>query len=372
MKKTNLWFSMAAAACAVMINGCTAFGPRNGDDDPMCTGAMDDSIACTVDVCPASGGAYQHIPSDALCASGQMCSVTAGCVARDPACPVSCDDSIGCTVDTCVEGACRNRANDDACPGAAICRASAADGPSGCYTPPVEECSGGCDDGVACTVDACVSGACRHVADDTACAADQFCSATRGCVDDTDPPTGDFECVFADGGMRIGRVVRLCTTSMTGVRTIPNVDGVTRLMTNASMRTWLDEGDVPAGGCREYDLTGLVGGINTHPFVDQWRVARSGHPEWDLDILNVADFRSFVGRPAADVGLRAYVCQRAAGCTSSQWVELPEEFYTIAPDTVGMRYWSSDPNIHPDLTGEIAIRAVLNPGCDESHRPADL
>lgn len=373
MKKTNLWFSMAAAACAVMINGCTAFGPRNGDDDPVCTGTLDDGVACTVDVCPASGGAYQHIPSDALCASGQMCSATAGCVARDPGCPTSCDDGLACTADSCLAGACRHRANDDACPGAAICRATAADAPSGCFTPPVEECSGGCNDGVACTVDACVSGSCRHVADDTACAAGETCHATRGCVDDT-VPSGDFECVFADGGMRIGYTVRLCSGDMTPVRTVPNRAGDTRAMTNPSIRVWTLGQDVPAGGCRDYDLSGITGVINTHPFIGQWRVdATGGHPEWDADILNVADLRGLESRTMHSLGLRAYVCTRATGvCSDAEYAAhpLPPEFWTVGPDTVGMRFWSGDPNLHSSLLGTVARRGLLTLACDASHRPA--
>ena len=42
-------------------------------------------------------------------------------------------------------------------------------------------CGGGCDDGVACTVDACVMGRCEHTPDDGACGPMQRCTAT-GCV----------------------------------------------------------------------------------------------------------------------------------------------------------------------------------------------
>ncbi len=46
-------------------------------------------------------------------------------------------------------------------------------------------CAGDCDDGVACTVDECVSGVCRSRPDDARCGAGERCHIMRGCV-----PTG--------------------------------------------------------------------------------------------------------------------------------------------------------------------------------------
>ncbi|MCC6563452.1 hypothetical protein IT087_01010 [Candidatus Uhrbacteria bacterium] len=374
MKNLNLWMVMAAAACAVITSGCFATGPRTVTS---CEGTAD-AFSCTDDLCPSGGGALVHVPVHARCGADRWCDPanpahdSNGCVGVPPVeCPGGCADAFTCTRDFCDAGTCRHVADDTACPGDAVCRATSADGSSGCYAPPVE-CSSGCDDGVACTVDSCSGGVCRHFADDTACSASQRCDAARDCVDRT---TGTFECVDSDGASRIGYTVRLCARGMSGVRTVPNRAGTTYAMTSSAMRVWTLGPDVPAGGCRDYDLSGILGGINTHPFINQWRVDRTGgHPEWDLDILNVADFRSFVGRSAASVGIEAYVCQRATGtCSDGEWVELPEEFYTIAPDTVGTRFWADDPNLHPDITGEVAIRAVLNPGCDESGaHPADL
>jgi hypothetical protein len=413
MKTFNLRFlvgAMLAAGFAVTFSGCYAADPSYGAE---CAGEPDDGVACTLDVCPADGVAYRHLPFDAACGVGQMCSATAGCVTREPACPASCDDGVACTADACVDGACRHATNDDACPDGATCRALEADGVSGCYTPPpvacddgcddsvactVDVCSGdvcrfipdatacpsgqhcaasgcvndapvtcegGCDDHVACTVDSCDGSVCRHAMNDSACPSGQHCAAS-GCVNDTTPPpTGGFECAFADGANRIGYSVRLCARGMTSVHTVPDVDNATRTMSGSSMRVWTLGADVPAGGCRDYDLTGITGGINTHPFIGEWRVASSGHPEWDRDILNVADFREFEGHSAASVGLEAYVCQRAAGCAESQWILLPEAFYTIAPDTVGARFWSEDPNLSSDIRGTVAIRAVLQTSCEE-------
>lgn len=44
-------------------------------------------------------------------------------------------------------------------------------------------CPGGCDDGVACTVDRCTAGGCTNTADDSLCVAPQTCNATLGCRD---------------------------------------------------------------------------------------------------------------------------------------------------------------------------------------------
>lgn len=43
-------------------------------------------------------------------------------------------------------------------------------------------CPGGCDDGVACTVDRCEDGSCRHAPDDGMCPAEERCNPVLGCV----------------------------------------------------------------------------------------------------------------------------------------------------------------------------------------------
>jgi hypothetical protein len=44
-------------------------------------------------------------------------------------------------------------------------------------------CPGGCNDGVACTVDTCTAAGCTNVANDSLCVAPQTCNATLGCRD---------------------------------------------------------------------------------------------------------------------------------------------------------------------------------------------
>jgi hypothetical protein len=50
-------------------------------------------------------------------------------------------------------------------------------------------CATGCDDGIACTVDACVMNACQHQPNDAACGPSMRCSPTAGCV-----PNGMMHC----------------------------------------------------------------------------------------------------------------------------------------------------------------------------------
>ena len=190
MNKTmNLWLLTVAAAFAV--SGCFSSGPYSG---AMCSGTAD-AFSCTDDVCPSTGGPLVHVPVHARCGADRWCDPSnpardsAGCVGTPPTeCPGGCADAFTCTRDFCDNGTCRHVADDDECPGDGVCRATSADGASGCYTPPVE-CSSGCDDSVACTIDSCSGGTCRHVADDTACPSSQRCDGARGCVDRT-PSTG--------------------------------------------------------------------------------------------------------------------------------------------------------------------------------------
>jgi hypothetical protein len=44
------------------------------------------------------------------------------------------------------------------------------------------ECPGGCDDGIACTVDACATGVCRSEPEDALCAEGERCQTGTGCV----------------------------------------------------------------------------------------------------------------------------------------------------------------------------------------------
>ena len=53
-------------------------------------------------------------------------------------------------------------------------------------------CPGGCDDGVSCTLDECIGGACVRTPDDASCAEGEQCNPASGCT--TDRCTSDAEC----------------------------------------------------------------------------------------------------------------------------------------------------------------------------------
>lgn len=88
----------------------------------------DDGIACTVDSCGAAG-TCRHLPESSMCGPGQTCVAEVGCTGstmRACARDADCDDGIFCN-------------GDDRCVGR-VCL------PLGPRT---------CDDGNACTIDAC-------------------------------------------------------------------------------------------------------------------------------------------------------------------------------------------------------------------------
>jgi hypothetical protein len=349
--------SMLAAGFAVFFAGCFAMPPTTG---VTCEGsAPDDDVACTTVVC--DDDEWRHRRDDGLCDPDEVCHLTQGCIPRDGT--PDCNDGVACTADSYNGTACVNEPIHSRCPSGQRC------GATGCYTPPTEEeCStnADCNDDVSCTVNRCVSGECRYVADDAACPSGQTCSATAGCVGET--PTDGFRCVFTNGAHRIGYAVRLRATGMSGVRTIPSSTGETRAMSGSRLRLWalgttgsaIDSG---SDGWVTYSLDGTPGGaINTHPYIENWRIGDD--PAFERDILNVADLRGREGAASA-VGLEAQVCLNPSGCASGGWVNLPDRFYriaqdtTVAPGTSDGRFWN-DPVIAPELRNQPVIRAVLH------------
>jgi len=147
-----------------------------------------DGVACTVDACDEATDTCSYVPSDALCADGLYCNGSEVC---DPSAGAAqtgcvtgtspCDDGVACTADACDEAmdACSHAANDllcdngIACDGAETCSAI-----FGCLS------SGStCDDGVSCTSDICNqdSGECAHVPNDNVCQNGSFCDGVESC-----------------------------------------------------------------------------------------------------------------------------------------------------------------------------------------------
>ncbi|MEZ4405118.1 MAG: hypothetical protein R3A52_01320 [Polyangiales bacterium] len=171
--------------------GATGCAPA-GSTRCAATADCDDRVACTRDVCLVEGFC-QRTPRDEMCPAGQSCDATRGCVAASSAqcrSAADCDDSIPCTEDTCtVSGACAHTAQNARCAMGQRCLAgmgcvveaacsSDRDCDDGLRCNGAERCSElacvageavSCDDGVACTVDACqeTGEMCAHTTDPT-------------------------------------------------------------------------------------------------------------------------------------------------------------------------------------------------------------
>jgi uncharacterized repeat protein (TIGR01451 family) len=161
----------------------------------------DDGVACTDGVCDESADACVFPPNDGLCSNGlfcdgaETCDAVLGCQA---AAPVDCDDGVACTVDACDEAAdaCDHAPDDGFCDNGLYCDgAEVCDAALGCQTGlPVD-----CGDGVGCTVDACdeASDSCAHLPDHGLCDNGLFCDGVETCDPLLDCRAGSEPCVFA-------------------------------------------------------------------------------------------------------------------------------------------------------------------------------
>ncbi len=190
----------------------------------------DDGVGCTIDACSEPSGTCSNTPDDGACDDGAYCNGAETCDgALDclTGTAVDCGDGVGCTDDSCneVTDSCDNLANDancdnglfcdgaetcnatldcqggsDPCPGQSCdegtdtCVSCLVDGDcdDGLACNGAETCVGGncqagtavnCDDGVACTTDACnePSGTCSNTPDDGACDDGLACNGAEWC-----------------------------------------------------------------------------------------------------------------------------------------------------------------------------------------------
>ena len=179
-------FCETDASCAD-VNQCTTdiCSPGGCLNDPI---SCDDTDLCTDDSCnPATG--CQHTPhtcDDGLyCNGAETCNPVNGCQAGTAP---NCDDGVACTVDACDESSdsCTHTPSNAACDDGLYCNgAETCDPVNGCQLGTAPNC----DDGVACTVDACdeSSDSCTHSPNNAACddenaCTDDSCDATTGCV----------------------------------------------------------------------------------------------------------------------------------------------------------------------------------------------
>jgi len=164
----------------------------------------DDFVNCTDDSCVETTDTCVHAPNDPFCSDGLFCNGSEFCDALldcQPG-PDPCDDGIGCTDDFCAESTdtCTNAENDFNCPddgafcnGIEFCDAVADCSSTGdpCLatqfcnetTNTCDQCAvdANCNDGVPCTDDRCVAGACTVVVNDANCTDLLFCNGAETC-----------------------------------------------------------------------------------------------------------------------------------------------------------------------------------------------
>ncbi len=168
-------------------------GPGPGDDagpgvdaGPVCPSDCDDGVACTNDRCEA--GACINTPDERLCGDDERCSPVMGCVPSRCTSDGECDDGVFCNgVERCVADAPGSGcvAGDPVtCDDGFACTSDACDeATDGCVATPDDSV---CGDSIDCTMDRCApsDGAdergCVHAPDDAFCNTD-FCSVNRVC-----------------------------------------------------------------------------------------------------------------------------------------------------------------------------------------------
>jgi hypothetical protein len=169
----------------LFCNGVETCSPVTGTCTPGTPPSCDDGIACTVDSCSGATDSCAHTPDNTACSNGlfcdgnEVCNPTLGC---QPGTPPNCDDGVACTVDTCNEttDSCDHTPNNAFCSDGLFCDgAETCDSLNGCQpgTPP------NCNDGVACTVDACneTTDSCDHTPSNAFCDDGKFCTGAETC-----------------------------------------------------------------------------------------------------------------------------------------------------------------------------------------------
>ena len=191
-----------SAVCDHDAGGCVVTTAPDGSScgqSSACTGAMtcqsgecvadapvdcDDGVDCTDDTCDPDTGACSNDAKDSNCDDGSYCNGRETCHPNEgcqDGTPPVCEDNVDCTVDSCVEEtqSCSHSPDDSACDNGDFC-----DG--------VEECRRGdgcvststpCDDGIACTVDACDENddSCSFEPSDAVCDDGVFCNGIDTC-----------------------------------------------------------------------------------------------------------------------------------------------------------------------------------------------
>ena len=143
---------------------------------------------CQVGKCDPTDGQCKLLPvtDGAPCPDNDPCTIDESCI--DGVCflaPLGCDDGQACTADACVVGlGCVSTPDDGACPDELACTVDTCDPLTGCrHTPDASLC----DDAVACTLDVCdTSAGCVHAPDAHLCddgiqCTSELCDPLLGC-----------------------------------------------------------------------------------------------------------------------------------------------------------------------------------------------
>ncbi|MFO0684797.1 MAG: hypothetical protein U0234_22260 [Sandaracinus sp.] len=178
--------------------------------------SCEDGVPCTADLCVEGAGCVSR-PDDTLCPPNNRCVPNVGCVPTTTGCrsdidcddglqcngrevcdlstgfcatlpPMDCSDGVSCTDDVCIEGfGCAHQANSGECSPGLVC-----DPMAGCQVRPCGP-GGSCDDGDPCNgVEFCAAdGRCQggsplRCDDGNACTMD-FCVTGAGCVSSVTP-----------------------------------------------------------------------------------------------------------------------------------------------------------------------------------------
>jgi hypothetical protein len=145
---------------------------------------------CNRDVCApddagADGFGCIAVPDNAECADNKFCNGAEVCTASGQCAggtPIDCNDGIACTVDACSEqnDSCTHQPNHSACGNSLYCDgAEVCDVLLGCQPGVAVDCA----DGIACTNDTCneASDSCVHTPDNAVCSNDQYCDGVETC-----------------------------------------------------------------------------------------------------------------------------------------------------------------------------------------------
>jgi|LNFM01.1.fsa_nt_gb hypothetical protein len=168
-----------------MCNGAETCDMRTG----RCQGGMaptcDDGDACNgTETCDPRMGCQRATPlrcDDGLYCNGtETCDRARGCV---PGTPVACDDRVACTVDTCNEmrRACDNVANGMLCAPGQVCNPTMGCVTMGCTSNAMCDDGNLCNGAETCSMGVCNAGTPLRCDDGNRCNGTETCDARMGC-----------------------------------------------------------------------------------------------------------------------------------------------------------------------------------------------